>query len=511
MSARGDWVRLRTLVLLRWIAVIGQSAAVLVAALTMGFELPLTLCAVLISAAVLANLLAVTLFPPETRLSENATMASLMFDLVQIVALLMATGGLNNPFALLVLAPVTISASTLRLQPTLWLGTAAIGLIALMSSLHLPLIGPEGNVMELPLVFRAGFAAALAVAIGFLSLYARRVTVESYAMSQALLATQIALAREQRLAAIGGIAAAAAHELGTPLATIKLVAKELVRDLEDRPDLAEDARLIHAEAERCGKIMTGLSSAKKSEGHIRSAPIAAVVEEAAAPHAERGITVVVMLNSVRLDDWPDEMEAMPIVERRPELIHGLRNLIQNAVDFAETTVWIDIAVDEFRLTLSIADDGPGFSAEILPRLGEPYISSRGRDARAKGPWPQGQPDDGYEGMGLGVFIARTLLERIGAELRFANIPKVALLPPVAHVIAKGSKTKHKQRRTKGAARPTTSTAKKPQASGQGVEGARGAITRVSWALSTIRQSKAEGRRLSGPNEEQGPATAISSA
>ncbi|MEO0763747.1 MAG: sensor histidine kinase, partial [Pseudomonadota bacterium] len=153
MSARGDWVRLRTLVLLRWIAVIGQSAAVLVAALTMGFELPLTLCAVLISAAVLANLLAVTLFPPETRLSENATMASLMFDLVQIVALLMATGGLNNPFALLVLAPVTISASTLRLQPTLWLGTAAIGLIALMSSLHLPLIGPEGNVMELPLVF----------------------------------------------------------------------------------------------------------------------------------------------------------------------------------------------------------------------------------------------------------------------------------------------------------------------------------------------------------------------
>ncbi|MEM6421525.1 MAG: ActS/PrrB/RegB family redox-sensitive histidine kinase, partial [Pseudomonadota bacterium] len=382
MSARGEWVRLRTLVLLRWIAVIGQSSAVLVAAVAMGFQLPLTLCAALISAAVLANLVVVALFPPETRLSENATLASLMFDLVQIVALLMATGGLNNPFALLVLAPVTISASTLRLQPTLWLGTAAIALIAVASAIYLPLVGPEGETLEIPLVFRAGFAAALAVAIGFLSLYARRVTVESYAMSQALLATQIALAREQRLAAIGGIAAAAAHELGTPLATIKLVAKELARDLVDRPELAEDAQLIHSEAVRCGTIMIGLSNAKKSEGHIRNAPIAAIIEEAAAPHAERGVEIVLMLNSARLDAFPDGMEEMPIVPRRPELIHGLRNLIQNAVDFAASTVWIDIAVDDLRLTLSIADDGPGFSAEILPRLGEPYVSSRGRDVRA---------------------------------------------------------------------------------------------------------------------------------
>ncbi|MEM6971509.1 MAG: ActS/PrrB/RegB family redox-sensitive histidine kinase [Pseudomonadota bacterium] len=424
MRARGDWVRLRTLILLRWVAVIGQSAAVLVAAVAMGFELPLALCAMLISAAVVANIVAAAVFPPDTRLSENATLASLMFDLVQIVALLMITGGLNNPFALLVLAPVTISASTLRLQPTLWLGTTAIAMIAITSSIYLPLIGPDGDAMTLPLPYRAGMAAALAVAVGFLTLYGRRVTVESYAMSQALSATQVALSREQRLSSIGAIAAATAHELGTPLATIKLVARELSRELSDRPELAEDAGLIHSEAERCGRIMTELSQSRKEDTHVATAPITAVIDEAAAPHAGRGIDITVSINGVEVEEGghvPGGSD-VPVVARRPELIHGLRNLIQNAVDFAENTVRVDLRSEAGALEVVIGDDGPGFAAEVLPILGEPYVTSRGADKRLSA-----TIDDTYEGMGLGVFIARTLLERTGARLRFANGPDGALV------------------------------------------------------------------------------------
>ncbi|MDT8345980.1 MAG: histidine kinase dimerization/phospho-acceptor domain-containing protein, partial [Thermohalobaculum sp.] len=265
MRVRGDWVRLRTLVVLRWVAVIGQSMAVLIASQLLGFQLPLAYCALLISASVMVNLVAITMFPVETRLSERGTWASLCFDLVQLVGLLMVTGGLNNPFALLILAPVTISATALRLQSTLFLGIMAMGFVTLMSTIHLPLIQADGAALAVPELFRSGISAALAIGVVFLSLYARRVTVEGYAMSQALNATQVALAREQRLAAIGGLAAAAAHELGTPLATIKLVAGELVRDLAASPELAEDARLIRSEAERCGGIMADLARSGRDD------------------------------------------------------------------------------------------------------------------------------------------------------------------------------------------------------------------------------------------------------
>ncbi|MGF1551188.1 MAG: ActS/PrrB/RegB family redox-sensitive histidine kinase [Paracoccaceae bacterium] len=462
MRARGDWVRLRTLILLRWIAVIGQSSAVIAASVALDFALPLPLCAVLIAAAVVANLVAMAVFPIETRLSERATFASLCFDLVQIVSLLMATGGLNNPFALLVIAPVTISASSLRLQPTLWLGTLAILLVALMSSVYLPIRLADGTALEVPLAYRTGFAVALAVAVAFLSLYARRVTVESYAMSQALSATQIALAREQRLAAIGGIAAAAAHELGTPLATIKLVARELRRELEDRPDLAEDADLIHAEAERCGRIMAELSRSKNADEHLRSAPITAVIEEAAAPHAGRGVDIVLRYNGVAVEEGAGALDDVAIVARRPELIHGLRNLVQNAVDFARARVWIDVAADpveEGSMVISIGDDGPGFPAEILPRLGEPYVSSRPREGRGTGIGAGGatgvEAGGSYEGMGLGVFIARTLLARTGAQLRFMNAPRSS------------------------------------------EDGPTGALILVRWPRASIRETKAEGRRAFG--------------
>lgn len=414
MQARGDWVRLRTLVTLRWIAIAGQIVAVLAASQGMGFQLPLTYCALLISVSATVNVVVQVIHPAEKRLSEQGTLASLFFDLVQLVVLLMVTGGLNNPFAVLILAPVTISATALRLQSTLWLGISAMGAVALMTALYMPLVQADGTVLEAPELYRSGFAAALAIAVVFLSIYARRVTVEGYAMGQALTATQIELAREQQLAAIGGIAAATAHELGTPLATIKLVAGELARELKDHPELApevaEDIALIRREAERCGEIMADLGRGGRDDSQIRNAPLSAIVEEAAGPHRDRGKRVLIRVDGVMADE-PHEDE--PMAARSPELIHGLRNVIQNAVDFAASTVWVDIDLDAGELRIAVGDDGPGFSPDILPRLGEPYVSTRRRgEGRESG--------SEYEGMGLGLFIARTLLERTGARVAFAN-------------------------------------------------------------------------------------------
>jgi two-component system sensor histidine kinase RegB len=409
MRARGGWVRLRTLVVLRWIAIVGQAGAVLIATLWFGFELPLSLCALLISASVSFNIVAQMVNPTEKRLSERGTLASLFFDLAQLVGMLILTGGLSNPFAMLILAPVTVAATALQLRSALWLGIGALAAVPLMSFLHMPLVR-AGEVLEVPDIYRHGIAAALAIGLVFLGVYARRVAVEGYAMSEALAATQLALAREQRLAAIGGMAAAAAHELGTPLATIKLAAGELGRELANRPELAEDAALILREAERCGAIMADLSQGGRDDAHLKLAPVSAVIGEAARPHVSRGKRLVVRIDGVSADHAD---ATQPTVIRSPELIHGLRNAIQNAVDFADSTVWVDADMTDEVLRIAVGDDGPGFSPDILPRLGEPYVSTRARGERRAA-------DGGYEGMGLGLFIARTLLERTGARLSFAN-------------------------------------------------------------------------------------------
>lgn len=410
MRARGGWVRLRTLIALRWIAIGGQVVAVLIANYWFGFELPLSFCALLISASISFNVFAQMVHPAGKLLSERGMVASLLFDLVQLVAMLMVTGGLNNPFAMLILAPVTVAATALQLRSALWLGLPALISVGLLSHLHIPLVNGAGGVLAVPDLYRHGIAVALVVGLGFLGAYSRRVAMEGYAMAEALAATQLALSREQRLAAIGGMAAAAAHELGTPLATIKLTAGELVRELADQPELAEDATLILSEAGRCGAIMAGLGQGGGDDAYLKLAPISAVIAEAAGPHAHRGKQLVMRVDGVPADRAD---ASQPTILRSPELIHGLRNAIQNAVDFAASTVWIDARLDGEVMHITVGDDGPGFSPEIMPRLGEPYVSTRARGENR--PMP-----DKYEGMGLGLFIARILLERTGGRLSFAN-------------------------------------------------------------------------------------------
>lgn len=407
-AARSHWVRLRTLIVLRWVAIAGQLAVIEIARHLLAIQIDLGLCYLAIGAAIIANLLAIFIYPENKRLSENETVLTLLFDISQLTFLLYLTGGLNNPFALLILAPVTIAATALSLRSVLMLAGTALGLITVITFAFVPLTTEDGLVIRMPDIMRFGFWAAIVIGVGFLALYTRRISREINNMSEALLATQLALAREQKLTDLGGVVAAAAHELGTPLATIKLVSAELMEELGDRQDLLEDAALIRDQADRCRDILRSMGRAGKDDLHMRRAPLDSVLHEAADPHLERGKKI-----HFDIDPMPDGTGRQPTILRRPEIIHGLRNLIQNAVDFSHSQVWIEGRCDEDRISVRIMDDGDGYPQEVIGRIGDPFMRSRrGNFERTKRPE--------YEGMGLGLFIAKTLLERSGAELTFAN-------------------------------------------------------------------------------------------
>lgn len=402
---RANWIRLRTMILLRWFAIGGQFVAVTLAPFLFGLQLELGWIYFAIGVSMIGNLVAGFIFPENKRLSEWQNMAMVVFDLLQLSFLLFLTGGLNNPFCLLLLGPVTISATALSLRSTIVLCAMAIMSVSLLSVFHLPLRTMDGEILQIPQLFVFGQWIALVIAVIFTSAYSRRVTSEIHLMSDALAATQMALAREQKLTDLGGVVAAAAHELGTPLATIKLASAELVHELADHPDLREDAELIVQQTDRCRDILRDMGRAGKDDLHMRQAPLITVVESAAEPHMGRGKDVFVTI------DGPDAVQ--PTVLRMPEIIHGLRNLVQNAVDFAQSTVWIETRWTDTTITVRIIDDGAGFPPHLLGRLGDPFMGRKRRRARDKT-----RPE--YEGMGLGLFIAKTLLERSGAQLRFAN-------------------------------------------------------------------------------------------
>nr|HRO16418.1 ActS/PrrB/RegB family redox-sensitive histidine kinase [Paracoccus sp. (in: a-proteobacteria)] len=332
-------------------------------------------------------------------------LGQLSFDTVQVGILLALAGGLDNPFVLFVLAPLTMGASALRGRQTLALAGLTAAVIVLMALLHVPLRFAPDPPLPPAVTLRLGQLLALMIGGAFFAAYAYRIAWELSATADALAATQMALAREQRLQHLGGVVAAAAHEMGTPLATIKLIASELAEELADdlssRPELADDLRQLRASADRCRDIMRSMGQAGKDDLHLRSAPLEEVLREAAGPHGDRGIAIAIDAGSL----------ATLNVRREAGLIHGLRNLIQNAVDFARTQVRVTARERGDRIEIVIRDDGPGYPPHLLARLGEPFLTTR-RGGQGSG--------GSYEGMGLGLFIARTLLERLQGTVDFTN-------------------------------------------------------------------------------------------
>ncbi|RWC85849.1 MAG: ActS/PrrB/RegB family redox-sensitive histidine kinase [Mesorhizobium sp.] len=393
-------LRLNTLIRLRWLAIVGQSLTVLVVAYGLKFPLPVSLCFALIACSAWMNLFLAFRFPAAHRLTPFAAFGILIFDSLQLAGLLYMTGGLTNPFSLLMTVPVVISATSLPLRLTAILGGLVMIAATLLVFRHLPLPWHEDAPLAMPFVYVAGMWMAVLSSIAFTAMYAFRVAAEARLLANALAATELVLQREQHLSALDGLAAAAAHELGTPLATITLVAKEMEKALGTDPKYGEDVKLLRSQSERCREILKRLTSlSSEGEAHLSRLPLTSLVEEVTAPHRDFGI-------SIKLRPG-DRTGPEPVGRRNPGVIYGLGNLVENAVDFARNSVTVRWSWDEAMVSFSITDDGPGFPPEIIDRIGEPYMSTR-----------QGTEAGG--GLGLGLFIAKTLLERSGATLDFRN-------------------------------------------------------------------------------------------
>jgi two-component system sensor histidine kinase RegB len=414
-AARGR-VRLRTLSNLRWMAIGGQSAALFIVFFGFGYALPFTQCAGIIVASAVLNVALAVRYPASHRLTNREATVYLGFDVVQLAALLFLTGGITNPFALMFLAPVVIAAATLNLGNTLILGAIAFVSVSLISVWHEPLPWPGGEELSLPTLYQAGIWASLVIGIGFTSIYAWRIASEGARMSAGLAATQLALSREHRLAALGALATAAAHELGTPLGTIAVVARELERALPPKSSEAEDARLLREQAERCRAILARLANPEEALlGETARLPLGAFLEDIVEPYRGDDLDIKITLTPERAGDVP------PHVWRAPELLHGLGNIIENAADFAKSTVRVQARWNASQLRIAVEDDGPGFAPEIFERIGEPYITSRpGHFALGETELGPTGTLDKHEGMGLGFFIAKTLIEQTGGTVTVVN-------------------------------------------------------------------------------------------
>jgi two-component system sensor histidine kinase RegB len=400
----GRDVRLDTLVRLRWLAVIGQTTAVLVVYLGLDFELPIWACLAVIALAAWLNVVLRLRFRVTQRVAPDRAAWLLAFDIAQLAILLFLTGGLENPFAFLFLGPVLLSATALPPRLTLMLGGFAAACATVLIFVHYPLPWEAEQPLELPPIYTMGVWLSLLLAIGFIGAYAWQLTEEARQLADALAATELVLAREQHLSQLDGLAAAAAHELGTPLSTITVIATEIERELKPDSPHADDVKLLREQAQRCRGILAKLTQLSASTEPFDRLPLSALIEETVAPHRHFGVAINVAL------DPHDAGE--PIGRRNPVILYGLGNLLENAVDFARARVAVTAEWNAQEIALTINDDGPGFAPEIMDRIGEPYVTSRRRVHRSV--------DIEAGGLGLGLFIAKTLLERSGAKLVFAN-------------------------------------------------------------------------------------------
>ncbi|MFY9816301.1 MAG: ActS/PrrB/RegB family redox-sensitive histidine kinase, partial [Pseudolabrys sp.] len=366
--------------------------------------LPIYAC---IAAIILAAWLNVALrlrFHMTQRLEPDRAAWLLAFDIAELAVLLFLTGGLQNPFAFLFLGPVLLSATALPPRFTLMLGGFAVACATVLVFVHYPLPWDSEDPLQLPPIYMMGVWMCILLAIGFIGVYAWQITEESRQLSDALAATELVLAREQHLSQLDGLAAAAAHELGTPLSTISVIARELERAIAADAPHGDDVRLLREQAKRCRDILAKLTELSAGGEPFDRMRLTALIEEVVAPHRNFGVTIDVIT--------PSDRAAEPVGARNPAILYGLGNLLENAIDFAHDRVLVDAKWDEDSVAVTISDDGPGFAPEILTRIGEPYVTSRRHHLNDTGEEPKG--------LGLGFFIAKTLLERSGATLSFEN-------------------------------------------------------------------------------------------
>jgi two-component system sensor histidine kinase RegB len=397
-------VRLDTLVRLRWLSVIGQTVAVLAVYFGFEFDLPIWACLAVITLSAWLNIALRIRFRHARRIEPDRAAWLLAFDIAQLAIMMFLTGGLQNPFAFFFLGPVLLSATALPPRMTMMLGAFAMLCATLLAFFHYPLPWTDADRPNFPDDYLLGIWLSILLAIFVIGIYARQIAEEQRQLADAFAVTELVLAREQHLSQIDGLAAAAAHALGTPLSTISVVVRELEREIGSDSPHAEDIALLREQTQRCRDILAKLNQLSGEGEPFDRMPLPTLIEEVVAPHRNFGIEIGVNL--------PAD-ETTPFGARNPAILYGLGNLLENAVDFAREKVEVTADWSDDEISIIISDDGPGFAPEVMSRIGEPYVRSRRRRRMYAS-------DD--TGLGLGFFIAKTLLERSGATLTFVNRP-----------------------------------------------------------------------------------------
>ena len=397
------YVRLDTILRLRWLAVLGQLAAIFIVVQGLEFDVPVIPCVAIIGLSALLNLVLQIAFNPMQRLEPAYAAALLALNIVELAGLLYFTGGLQNPFSFLFLAPVLISATALPIRLTIALGALAMACASALVFFHMPLPWEGEEPLVLPPIYLFGVWLSIVLAIGVTSLYAFQATEEARKLSDALAATELVLTREQHLTQLDGLAAAAAHELGTPLSTIFLISRELEKTVDGNDPLASDLKTLREQAQRCRDILAKITQLSSTGAPFDQMPLSTLIEELVAPHRDFGINIKVRIAVAGTRE--------PVGTRNPAILYGVGNILENAVDFARTTVEVNAWWSTETVEIVVSDDGPGIAPDMLNRIGEPYLSRR-RSAD--------ETQSEHHGLGLGVFIARTLLERTGAKVSFTN-------------------------------------------------------------------------------------------
>ena len=390
----------KTLVILRWIAIIGQLVAINLVYSYLNLKFPIVESHIIIFTGLLTNLY--LQFKVKTnQLKDLYSSMFLIYDLISLSILLFLTGGISNPFSLLLIVPAIVSSTFLSMGTTIILGAATIFSLTILTKYYLPLPGIDEYGFNFPTFYLIGMLISIIVGLIFLSYFGIRFAGETKKRSQALNQLQQVIAKEYELESLGGQAAAAAHSLGTPLATITVVAKELRKEIGEKSKHSKDLDLLISQSKRCGDILKQISQKQI----VKDKFISAVKLEV--------LLVEILKSFIETSDKEIKLKSNNDknkidIKRSPEIIYGLRNFIGNAVKFSNQQVLVEIESNNENIVISINDDGPGFPDDVVSLLGEPYIKSKSKKISNK------------SGLGLGTFLGKTLLERQGAKLNFSK-------------------------------------------------------------------------------------------
>ena len=393
-----------TLVILRWIAIIGQLTAINLVYFYLKLEFPILIAYLVVLSGLLTNLF-LQFRIKSVLLKDLYASLFLIHDLIQLSLLLYLTGGISNPFSILMIIPAIVSSSFLSMGTTIILGILTLIFLFLLTIFHYPLPGIHDGLVAFPKLYLAGFFIAIIVGLVFLSYFGIRFAGESKRRSDAINKLQEVIAKEYELESLGGQAAAAAHSLGTPLATISVVSKELKKEIGDQKEYSKDIDLLISQTKRCGEILKQISKKQIIEDEfLNKTNLENLLDEIIITFKETSD------KNILLKTENDQNKFY--VDRSPELIYGLRNFIGNAVKFSKKTVEIILETNLKVVKIKINDDGPGFPDDIKEFLGQPYIRSKSKTVNSDA------------GTGLGTFLGKTLLERKSANLFFSKDSKL---------------------------------------------------------------------------------------